>query len=63
MTRFGMKMEDFQELAQLMRDVIIDHKEVKQEVIRLRQRFLQMKYCFAGDDFETYLDRMMRTLS
>lgn len=63
MTRFGMEVEDFQELAQLMRDVIIDQKEVKQEVIRLRQRFLQMKYCFAGDEFETYLDRMMRTLS
>jgi aminomethyltransferase len=63
MTRFGMNVEDFQELAQLMHDIIIDQKEVKQEVIRLRQRFLQMKYCFAGDDFETYLDRMIRTLS
>jgi aminomethyltransferase len=63
MTRFGMMPEDFQELAQLIRDVIIDQKDVKQEIIRLRQRFLQMKYCFAGDDFETYLDRMMRTLS
>ena len=63
MTRFGMGPEDFQELAQLMRDVIVDHKNVKQEVIRLRQRFLKMNYCFTGDEFENSLDRMIRTLS
>ena len=60
---FGMKPEDFQELAQQMRDVIVDQKEIKQEVIRLRQRFLQMKYCFAGDEFEKCLSRLMHTLS
>lgn len=63
MTRFGMEPEDFQELAQLMRDVIVDNQNVKQEIIRLRQRFLQMRYCFATAQFEDYLSRIARSLS
>ncbi len=46
MTRFGMESADFQELAQLMHDVIVGQKSVKDEVIRLRQRFLTLQYCF-----------------
>jgi aminomethyltransferase len=62
MTRFGMEPEDFQELAQLMRDVIVDAKAVKQEIIRLRQRFLRLRYCFADAQFEEYLNQMTRNL-
>ena len=52
MTRFGMIAEDFQELAQLMADVILKGKNVKEEVRTFRQRFLDMKYCFGGKQFD-----------
>ncbi len=52
MTRFGMGTEDFQQLAQLMADVILNGKDVKEEVRVFRQRFLEMQYCFAGDQFD-----------
>jgi len=52
MTRFGMEAADFEALAQLMADVILTNKNVKKEVMDFRKRFMEMKYCFAGDEFE-----------
>ena len=45
MTRFGMKEKDFAELAGLMADAILKNRLVKDEISRLRSRFLQMQYC------------------
>ena len=55
MTRFGMGPEDFAELAELIRDVIADDATVQPRVERLRQRFLQMQYCFSESEFEERL--------
>jgi len=47
MTRFGMKENDFRELAKLMREVIIDGKdptEVRKKVIEFRKNFLEVRY-------------------
>jgi aminomethyltransferase len=52
MTRFGMTAADFAELAQLMADVILKDKKVKQDVIDLRKRFVELQYCFKGDAFD-----------
>jgi aminomethyltransferase len=52
MTRFGMQAADFVELAQLMADVILKDKNVKKGVKDLRNRFLEMQYCFSGDEFD-----------
>ena len=52
LTRFGMTVDGFQQLAQLMVDVILKGKTVKAEVCASCQRFLEMKYCFSGDEFE-----------
>jgi aminomethyltransferase len=60
MTRFGMSAGDFQQLAQLMADVILKGKNVKAEVRALRQRFLDMKYCFAGDEFDDLVQGLHR---
>lgn len=46
MTRFGMKEQDFRELAGLMADVLLRGKSVKAEAAKLRSRFLEMNYCF-----------------
>jgi aminomethyltransferase len=51
MTRFGMESEDFGELAELIRDVIVDQSTVKPRVSELRKRFLEMRYCFTADEF------------
>jgi aminomethyltransferase len=47
-----MTAKDFAELAQLMADVIVKNKNVKKNVIDLRKRFLEMQYCFSGDEFD-----------
>ncbi len=50
MTRFGMKEGDFDKLAALMAEVIINNKNVKDEVEAYRQNFTEMKYCLPVDD-------------
>ena len=60
MTRFGMTAADFGELAQLMADVILRGKDVKQEVRRFRQQFRQMQYCFCGQEFEEQIQQLHR---
>ncbi len=62
MTRFGMLPADFAELAQLMAAVILKDKNVKKAVMDLRQRFLEMKYCFGGDEFEDILQKLHQTI-
>ena len=52
MTRFGMGPEDFGELAELIRDVIVDDATVKPRVAEMRKRFLEMRYCFSERDLE-----------
>ncbi len=58
MTRFGMQPADFAELAQLMADCILKGAPVKDAAIRLRRRFLEMRYCFTGGE----ADEMMAKL-
>jgi aminomethyltransferase len=45
MTRFGMKENDFGELAGAMADIILRRSQAREEITRLRSRFLQMQYC------------------
>ena len=52
MTRFGMGPADFEELAQIMADVIQKGKSAKDAVVSLRRRFLDIGYCFSGERFE-----------
>jgi aminomethyltransferase len=58
MTRFGMEPDDFGELAELIRDVIVHQSTVKPRVVELRKGFLEMKYCFAADEFEERLQTL-----
>ena len=52
MTRFGMQAADFADLAQLMAAVILKNKNVQKDVTDFRKRFLEMRYCFSGDQFD-----------
>ena len=62
MTRFGMQASDFAELAQLMADLILGGKTVKDRVSALRKRFLDMQYCFSGDQFDDLLQQLRQAV-
>ena len=58
MTRFGMREKDFQRLAQFMADVILKNRDIKEDVRAFRQRFLDMQYCFSGEQFDDLIERL-----
>jgi aminomethyltransferase len=58
MTRFGMQEADFEELAQLFKDALVDNRAVKEAVIAFRKRFLKMKYCFTVEEVEGKLQKL-----
>jgi aminomethyltransferase len=62
MTRFGMRPDDFSELAGLMASVILDDRDVANQVRELRHRFLTMRYCFREEDYPAISERLRATL-
>ena len=62
MTRFGMAETDFQELAQMISDVILRNANVKEAVSRFRKRFLNLGYCFSGDAFDGLLQSLQKLI-
>ncbi len=50
MTRFGMKEKNFDRLADLLADVVIRDRKVKEEVRKYRGEFLEMGYCLPAKD-------------
>lgn len=62
MTRFGMETGDFAELAQLMADCILRDQPVREKVSQLRRRFLDMRYCFVGDNMDTLIQQLHRAI-
>ena len=47
MTRWGMKGDDFKELAKIFRGILIDGKLMKKEVGEFRSRFQKINYAFS----------------
>ncbi|MBT8340192.1 MAG: glycine cleavage system aminomethyltransferase GcvT [Desulfatitalea sp.] len=58
MTRFGMQAEAFQATAQLMADVILRGKTVKEEVKKLRRAFLDHHFCFSDKAMDDVMERL-----
>jgi aminomethyltransferase len=58
MTRFGMQPHDFQALAQLMADVVLHSRDVKNRVVALRQKHLDLKFCFAHTDIDKLMEEL-----
>jgi len=50
MTRFGMTEKDFDVLAGFVADVILNGRDVKEEVKAFRQNFLEMKFCLPAQE-------------
>ena len=62
MTRFGMKEADFGELAEYIAAVILDEKDVSQQVSRFRQRFTKMRYCLPEEQVKPLVDNLIDCL-
>ncbi len=62
MTRFGMKEKDFDQLAEYVADCVKLNKQVKNEVKKLREKFLTMQYCLPADKAIPLAARVMATL-
>jgi len=58
MTRFGMEKADFGELAGMISDVVLRDAYVKEQVQKFRGRFLDLRYCFSGDEFAPLMERL-----
>jgi len=58
MTRYGMREDDMEEIAEFMKQVLIDNKdinEVKRKVIEYRKNYIEVKYTFAFEDIKSVL--------
>jgi aminomethyltransferase len=62
MTRFGMRKEDFSELAEYMYLVIGHNRHVAREVSQLRGRFTEMKYCLPAEQAFPWVAQFMETI-
>jgi aminomethyltransferase len=58
MTRFGMEAEDFGGLAELIADVVLRGADVKEKVKAFRSRFLDLRFCFSGDEHAEKVERL-----
>jgi len=60
MTRFGMEETDFEQLAQMMKDVIVDGRTIKEEILQFRQRFLEMRFQFKDTEIDKIMEKLYR---
>ena len=62
MTRFGMKEADFGQLAEYMAAIILDKKDVSQQVSSFREKFLTTQYCLPKEQAESLVDELVDNL-
>jgi aminomethyltransferase len=63
MTRFGMEAADFEALAHLMHDVIVNNATVLDQVQRLREPFRELRFCFKGDEYDDLVQQLHRLIA
>lgn len=59
MTRFGMRAEDFGELAEYIAAVIIGGENVSQKVADYREQFTTMRYCLPAEQAAPLVDKLI----
>ncbi len=62
MTRFGMAEPDFQELAQMVADVVLRNKKVKDEISEFKTSFKKMKFCFQAEELDGLVEQLHELL-
>ncbi|MBN2244123.1 MAG: hypothetical protein JW793_15665 [Acidobacteria bacterium] len=63
MTRFGMKEEDFGQLARLIAEVVLRNRDVSAEVAELRKNFTKMEYCLTCEETMQIVPGLFESLS
>ncbi|MDP2906582.1 MAG: aminotransferase class I/II-fold pyridoxal phosphate-dependent enzyme, partial [Nanoarchaeota archaeon] len=58
MTRFGMKEKDFEQLANYIKEIIIDNKDVNEEITKLRKNFTEMQYCMPKEQAKPLIKKL-----
>ena len=62
MTRFGMKPDDFETLAQLICDVVVKDKSNSEKVESLRKRFTELQFCFSGKQYDRAMQKLHKLI-
>jgi aminomethyltransferase len=62
MTRFGMKKDDFAQLAEYMKEIILKNRLLAKEVSQFRKRFTEMEYCLSKTEAAPMLERLLETI-
>jgi glycine/serine hydroxymethyltransferase len=62
MTRFGMREEDFDGLADLVAGIILHNKANKEEVKKFRENFQEMNYCLSAQESIPFAAEIFRTI-
>ena len=57
-----MHAEDFRMLAGIIHDVVLKNADVKERVKSLRKGFLELQFCFRGDEYDELIQRLHRLL-
>ncbi len=62
MTRYGMKEKDFEQLANYMKEIIIDNKDVNEEITKFRKKFTEMQYCMPKTETKQIIKRLKKAI-
>jgi glycine/serine hydroxymethyltransferase len=62
MTRFGMEEKDFDVLAGFLAEIIAKDRDVKEEVRKFRQNFLQMKFCLSPQEALPLASKLIKSI-
>jgi aminomethyltransferase len=62
MTRFGMKEENFAQLAEYVGQVILKDRPMAKEVAQFRKKFTEMKYCLPEAEARSLVEELLETI-
>ena len=62
MTRFGMKEDDFAQLADYMSQVILKDRSVVKEISQFRKKFTEMKYCLPEAESRSLAEKLLEVI-
>jgi glycine/serine hydroxymethyltransferase len=62
MTRFGMKENDFAQLAEYISHVILKDRPIAKEVSRFRKRFTEMRYCLSEKESTSFVESLIEAI-
>lgn len=62
MTRFGMKEDDFTQLAEYIAQVILQGRNLRREISQFRKKFIEMKYCLSEAEAKPLVEKLLETI-